>query len=131
MAEVDALLGPPAAVQQDGDYEARQYASPLPGQYTTVTFQNQVVDWVSVVLAEDGLLTWSDVKKQYGEPAHTAFSDYLQGSQNFAFPEQGLNFVADAELDFVFIQECFTPMSRDDYQKTYGDFLPQEDPFTK
>ncbi len=130
-AEVTALLGDPAAIQQDGGHEALQYASSLRGQYNTVYFQNQVVDWVSLVLAEDNPLTWSAVKTQYGEPAHTAYSDYLQGSQIYAFPEQGLNFTADDKLDIVFIQECFVPMSLEDYMKVYGDFLLQNDPFRK
>lgn len=130
-AEVVALLGDPIVSQQDGDYEALQYTSPLRGQYNTVYLLNQVVDWVSIALADEYPLTWSAVKAQYGEPIHTAYSDYLQGSRNFAFPEKGLNFIADDKLDIVFIQECFIPMSVGDYIKAYGDFLLQEDPFTK
>jgi len=122
------LWGDPVATQQEGSYEALKYASPLKGQNNTVYLLNQVVDWVNIVLAEDNPLTWSAVKAQYGEPAYTAYSDYLQGSRNYAFPEQGLNFIADDELDIVFIQECFVPMSLEDYGNAYGIFLPQEDP---
>jgi hypothetical protein len=129
--EVINLWGEPATTQQDGNYEALQYASHLRGQYHSVYLQNQVVEWVSTVLTEDNPLTWSAVKAQYGEPAHTAYSDYLEGSRNLAFPEQGLNFIADPELDIVFIQECFAPLSLEDYMRIYGDSLPQENPFTK
>lgn len=129
--DVIALLGEPFAAQQEGSNEALQFTSPMRGQYNTVYLLNHVVDWVSIVLAEDDPLTWSAIKAQYGEPVHTAYSDYLQGSRNFAFPEQGLNFIADPDLDAVFIQECFVPMSLEDYTEAYGDFLPQEDPYTK
>ena len=130
-AEVITLWGEPAATQQDGSYEALQYATPFIGQFHTIYLTNQVVEWVSTALSEDKPLTWSAVKAQYGEPAYTAFSDYLEGSRNFAFPEQGLNFIADPDLDAVFVQECFVPMSLENYMQLYGDFLPQENPFTK
>jgi hypothetical protein len=129
--EVITILGEPDATRQEGNYEALQYPTHLIGQYHTVYLQNQVVEWVSTVLTEDNPLTWSAVRAQYGEPAHTAYSDYLEGSRNLAFPEQGLNFIADPELDIVFVQECFVPMSLADYMQAYGDFLPQENPFTK
>jgi hypothetical protein len=129
--EVIILLGEPAATQQEGSYEALQYASSLRGQYHTVYLQNQVVERVSSVLTEDNPMTWSAVKSQYGEPAYTAYSDYLEGSRNLAFPEQGLTFIADPDLDIVFIQECFIPMSLEDYMRIFGDFLPKENPFKK
>ncbi len=130
-SEVIALLGEPAAVQQDGSHEALQYISPTKGQYNTVYLTDQVVERVSVVLPESDPLTWSEVSAWYGEPAHTAFSDYLPGSQYFAYPEQGLSFIADADLDIVFLRECFAPMPLEDYLNAYGDALLMEDPFTK
>ncbi len=130
-AEAIALLGDPVAAQQEGRYESLQYASPLQGQYHTIYMTDQVVDWVSIVRAEDNPLAWSAVVAQYGGPAHTAYSTYLRGSRNFAYPDQGLNFVADEALDLVYIQECFVPRSLEDYRKTYGDFLLQEDPYSR
>lgn len=129
--EVITIWGEPDGTRQEGNYEALLYTSHLMGQYHTIYLQNQVVEWVSRVLAEDDPLTWSEIKAQYGEPAHTAYSTYLEGSLIFAFPERGLDFIANPDLDAVFIQECFIPMSLDVYMSTYGDFLPQEDPFTK
>jgi len=129
--EVVTLLGEPVAAYQEGSYEALQYPTSLRGQYITVYLLNQVVDSISVVLTEDDNQTWSEIKGQYGEPAHTAQSDYLEGSFNLVFPEQGLNFIANPDLDVVFIRECFTPMSLESYLRVYGDFLPQENPFTK
>jgi hypothetical protein len=130
-AAVITIWGEPDGTQQEGNYEALLYKSHLVGQYHTISLQNQVVEWVSVVLAEDNPLAWSGVKAQYGEPAHTAYSAYLAGSLNFAYPEQGLSFIANPDLDTVFIQECFVPMSLEGYLSAYGDFLPQDDPFTK
>ncbi|MCJ7434973.1 MAG: hypothetical protein MUO77_15940 [Anaerolineales bacterium] len=130
-AEVIAMLAEPIATQQDGGYESLLYASPLRGQYNTIYLLDQVVNRVSIVLAEDNPLSWSAVKAQYGEPAHIAFSNYLQGSRNFAFPEQGFNFIADEELDAVFIQNCFIPMPLDGYLQAYGAFLLKDDPFIK
>ena len=130
-AEVITILGDPDGIQQEGNYEALLYTSYLIGQYHAIYLQNQVVESVSTVLTEDNPLTWADVKAQYGEPVHTAYSDYLAGSLNLAFPEEGLNFIANPDLDVVFIQECFVPMSLENYMQTYGNFLPQENPFTK
>ncbi len=130
-AEVVALLGDPVAAQQAGGYEALQYTSPLRGQYHTVYLRDQVVEWISIVLAEDSPMTWSMVLVQQGEPAFTAYSAYLQGSRSFAFPERGLNFVADDALDVVYLQECFVPVSLEEYRRAYGDFLLQADPYLK
>lgn len=129
--EVVALLGDPLAVEPEGGIETLLYASPLRGQFNSIALQNQVVALVSIVLGEDNPQAWSDVKAQYGEPAHTAFSNYLQWSMTYVYPDRGLAFVADEGLDAVFIRDCFVPMSLEDYMNTWGKSLPAEDPFTK
>jgi len=130
-ADVVALLGDPAAAQQAGSYEALQYPSPLQGQYNTVYLRDQVVEWISTVQVEDSPKTWSVVLAQQGEPAFTGYSTYLQGSRVFAYPERGLNFVADDALDVIYLQDCFVPMSLEEYRGSYGAFLPQVDPYIK
>jgi outer membrane protein assembly factor BamE (lipoprotein component of BamABCDE complex) len=129
--EVLALLGNPLTTQPAGGQETMFYASAIYGQLNSIVVQNEVVTLVSVVQAEGSLPKWSEVKAQFGEPAHTAYTNYSEGSMIFAFPERGLSFIADETMDVVFIQQCFIPMSLDNYMLAYGNFLPAEDPFIK
>jgi hypothetical protein len=129
--EVLALLGNPLTTQPAGGQETMFYASAIYGQLNSIVVQNEVVTLVSVVQGEDNLLKWSEIKTQYGEPAHTAYTNYSEGSMIFAFPERGLSFIADETMDVVFIRQCFIPMSLDNYMLAYGNFLPAEDPFDK
>lgn len=126
-----ALLGEPLAVEPEGNLETLLYASPLGGQFNSIVIQNQVVGLVSIMVSEDNPLAWSAVKAQYGEPVHTAYSNYLQGSMTYIYPDQGLAFVASQGPDVVFIQECFVPMALEDYMNTWGSSLPAEDPFIR
>jgi len=129
--EAVALLGEPLGVVPEGDLETLLYASPLPRQYNSIVVQNQVVALVSVVLGEDNPQAWSAVQAQYGEPAHTTYSNYMEGSMTYIYPDQGLAFVAAQESDAVFIRECFVPMTLADYMSTWGSSLPTEDPFIR
>jgi outer membrane protein assembly factor BamE (lipoprotein component of BamABCDE complex) len=129
--EVVALLGEPLAVEPEGDLEYMLYASPFRGKFNSVVIKNQVVVSVSIMVPEDNPLTWSAVKAQYGEPAHTTFSNYLQWSMTYIYPDRGLTFVASEGGDVVYIQECFVPMALEEYMNTWGKLLPTEDPFTE
>jgi len=129
--EVVALLGEPLAAEPDGEYETLLYASPLPRQYNSIIVQNQVVVLVSVVLDEVNPLALSAILAQYGEPAHTTYSNYLQGSMTYIYPDKGLVFVASSEVNAVFIRQCFVPMELEEYMNSWGSSLPSEDPFTK
>jgi len=129
--EVVALLGEPLAVEPEGDLENMLYASPLRAQFNSIVIQNQVVALVSIMVGEDNPLSWSAVKAQYGEPAHTAYSNYLQWSMTYIYPDRGLAFVAAQGPDVVFIQECFVPMTLEDYMNTWGKSLPAENPFIR
>jgi hypothetical protein len=129
--EVVALLGEPVAVEPEGDLETLLYASPLGGQFNSILVQNQVVGLVSMMVGEDTPLAWSAVKTQYGEPAHTAYSNYLQGSMTYIYPDQGQAFVASQGPDVVFLRECFVPMTLEDYLNTWGKSLPAEDPYIR
>jgi hypothetical protein len=128
---VVALLGEPVAVESEGDLETLLYASPLGGKFNSIVIQNRVVGLVSIVLGEDNPLAWSAVQAQYGEPAQTAYSNYLQGSLTYIYPDQGLAFVAAQAPDVVFIRECFVPLPLEDYMNTWGKSLPAEDPFIR
>ena len=129
--EVIALLGQPVGVEQIDYLENLQYASPLKGQFNTLTLQDQVVILESILIDDAQNLSWSAIREQYGEPAHTAYSDYLQGSMTYAYPEQGLAFVADENIDAVFIKECYAPISLEEYLSTFGFPLPEKDPFIR
>ena len=129
--EAMTLLGYPLAAQPEGNLEVLQYASPTYGQLNSVAIQNGVVVLVSIVQAEDQPLAWSTVNAQYGAPSNTAYSDYMTGSKTHAFPDHGRAFIVDENMDVVLIQQCFIPMSLENYMLTYGNFLPTEDPFNK
>ena len=129
--EVVTLLGEPLAVELEGDLETLLYASPLNAQFNSIVVQNQAVALVSIVLGEETPLAWSAVQAQYGEPTHTAYSNYLQGSMTYIYPDQGLAFVASQASDVVFVRECFIPMPLEDYMNTWGSSLPAEDPYIR
>jgi outer membrane protein assembly factor BamE (lipoprotein component of BamABCDE complex) len=129
--EVVALLGEPLAVEPEGDLETLLYASPLTRQFNSIVIQNQVVALVSIVMGEDNPLAWSAVKAQYGEPAQTAYSNYLQWSMTYIYPDRGMAFIASEGPDIVFIQECFVPMALEEYMNTWGKSLPTEDPYIR
>jgi hypothetical protein len=129
--EVVARLGEPLAVEPEGGLENMLYASPLRGQFNSVGIQNQVVVLMSIVLGEDNPLALSTVKAQYGEPVHTTYSNYLESSMTYIYPDRGLAFVASQAPDVVFIRECFVPMPLEEYMNTWGKLLPTEDPFIR
>lgn len=129
--EVLTLLGNPLATQQVTGQETLSYASAIYGQLNSIVIQNEVVVYLNVIQAEENLPKWSAIKAQFGEPAHTSYSNYSEGTKTFAFPERGLSVIADPKMDIVFIQNCFAPMPLDNYMLAYGNFLPSEDPFIK
>ena len=130
--QVVDLLGEPLGSEMDGDMEILIYSSSLPRQYHSVVIENDLVVFLSVILDEDhSRLVWSDVVKEYGTPQSTTYSNYLQGSMTYIYPYAGQAFVADPEIDAVFIRQCFKPMILNEYMSTWGAGLPTEDPFTK
>ncbi|MCX6053413.1 MAG: hypothetical protein NTZ74_00575 [Chloroflexi bacterium] len=129
--EVIALLGEPLASEPDGDFETLLYASPFPRQYNSITIQNQVVVLLSEVLDEGNSLSLSAILAEYGKPAQKTYSHYLQGSKTYIYPDRGQAIIASAEVDAVFIQQCFVPMALEEYMNSWGKSLPAEDPFTK
>jgi len=46
-------------------------------------------------------------------------------------PSQGLSVFIDENMDVVFIQECFVPMSLKNCMLAHGNFLPAKNPFDK
>ena len=129
--EVVGLLGEPVRNEMSGTAENMYYNSPVKYQYNTVALVDGVVSRVSIIPGTDEMKKWSAVKAQYGEPEHTAYSYYEQNSRTYAFPQKGLVYIADEDLDLVYIKECFAPLLLDHYNLLYGMFLPQENPFTE
>ncbi len=129
--ELSTAVGYPLMEQTEGDFEYLRYRTSAYGRINSITLQNGIVVQVSVIQAEEEPLAWSTIKAIYGEPVHTAYSDYIQGSMVYAFPAQGRAYIADENLDTVFIQQCFIPMSLENYMSVYGNLLPREDPFTR
>jgi hypothetical protein len=127
--ETLARLGNPLATNEGGALETLSYGSAIFKQLNSVVLQNGVVVLVTVIQPVDHPLAWSEVKQQNGEPAYTAYTNYSQGSRVYAFPSLGRAFTADEQWDAVFIQQCFVPMSLENYILVYGNFLPMEDPF--
>ncbi len=130
-AEVVAALGEPASSETSGDLETLLYASPVSGHFQSIVIQDQLVGLVTVVLDTDSPLAWSAVQAQYGDPAGDTYSNYLQGTLTYIYPDRGQTFVASPEADVVFIRECFVPMTLADYMNSWGKSLPTSDPFTK
>jgi hypothetical protein len=129
--KVVALLGEPAGTDKSAGVEVLFYPSPVGGVFNSISLQNETVAMLSVILGENNLLKWSTIQEEYGEPIHTTYSNYLQGSMTYIYPDQGLAFVAARGPDVVFIRECFVPMALADYMSTWGSSLPTEDPFTQ
>lgn len=127
--EVIVIMGDPVGRQQQENYETLLYASPIRGLYNSVYLFNNIVGSISIIPEENNLLPWSVVRAKLGDPAYIGYSNYEQGSRNYAYPELGLNYLAHENLDVVFFQECFVPMSLENYMDAYGKYHPLEDPF--
>jgi len=129
-ADVVALLGDPTRTEWDGADEILLYPSPFAKQSNTIIVQNQIVVLVDVLIGDDDALTFSAIKALYGEPSHIAYTNYLQGSMTYVYPDKGQAFIADENGDIVYTKQCFLPMSLEDYLNTWGKDLPTENPFT-
>ena len=128
-ADVLALLGDPTRTEQDGSNEILLYPSPYPKQFNTIVFQDQIVVLIDVVIGDEDALAFSAIKALYGEPVQKNYTNYLQGSMTYIYPDKGRAFIADENADIVFTKQCFLPMSLEDYLNTWGKNLPSEDPF--
>ncbi len=107
--EVVALLGEPLAEESADGLATLLYASSSRGWFNSVVIQDQVVGLVSLLVGEDNPLAWSAVKAQYGAPAHTAYSNYLQGSMTYIYPDQGLSFIASQDSGCGFYSGMLCP----------------------
>ena len=128
-ADVVALLGDPTRTEQDGANEILLYPSPHPRQFNTINVQDQIVVLLDIIMGDEEAMAFSAIKALYGEPGHIAYTNYLQGSMVYIYPDKGRAFIADENADIVFTKQCFLPMSLDDYLNTWGKDLPSEDPF--
>lgn len=125
------LLGKPIAIETIDNYEDLIYPSAIVSQFDSILIQNQIVVRVDRVLGKDTALKFSTLKTQYGTTDHTAYSAYQHWAKIYIYPEKGLAFTADENLDVVFLKQCFAPMTIDKYKSLWGTDLLTQDPFTK
>ena len=128
-ADVVALLGDPTRTELDGSNEILLYPSPHPMQFNTIVFQDQIVVLIDVIMGDEDALAFSEIKVLYGEPGQITYTNYIQGSMVYIYPDKGQAFIADENADIVYTKQCFLPMSLEDYLNTWGKDLPTEDPF--
>jgi hypothetical protein len=126
-----ALLGKPLAIETIDDYEDLLYPSVISSQFDSILIQNQIVVRVDKVLGKESSLKFSAMESQYGKTNHTAYSAYQHWAKVYIYPEKGLAFTADENLDVVFLKQCFVPMTIDKYKSLWGTDLLTQDPFTK
>lgn len=113
------------AGKEDG-FETILYSSDFPGQYSSIIVEEEVVVMANFILEDDNDLGLSYVISMFGDPQETTFSNYLQGSLTYLYPNFGKTLVASPETDVVFIYQCFEPMSMNKYKDTWGANLPTE-----
>jgi hypothetical protein len=130
-AEAIKLLGEPQNTSQDSGLEILAYATSNPSQFNTLAIQNDIVTQVNEFVDTNSGPAWSAIQQQVGEPEKTTYSYYLDSTMTYIYASQGLAYVADNNMDLVFIKSCFTPMSIDDYMRTLGSALPLENPYIK
>jgi hypothetical protein len=130
-SDVVSLLGNPTRTEWEGANEILLYPSPFAKQFNTIIIQDQVVAFMDVVIGENDALAFSAIKTLYGEPIHKTYTNYLQGSMTYIYPEKGQAFIADENADIVFTKQCFLPMAWEEYLKSWGKDLPAENPFIR
>ena len=129
--EVIAKLGHPSVIENEGHVETLFYTSSAKGIFNFVLVENEVARYTSNLLGEDDTLRLSGILEQLGEPEHRSYSLFVAGSRTYVYPQQGILFIADPLMDSVFIQECFTPQDLARFLATYGQNLPEENPYTR
>jgi hypothetical protein len=129
--EVIAALGQPSIHENEGDQEAFYYSSGTKGIFNSVLVEQGIARYTSKLLGEQEALRLSSILEQLGEPEYRAYSHFVAGSRTYAYPQQGLLFIADPNMDVVFIQDCFLPQDLASFLATYGEDLPTADPYTR
>jgi outer membrane protein assembly factor BamE (lipoprotein component of BamABCDE complex) len=129
--EVIAALGQPSVIENEGDVETLYYSSSTKGIFNFVLVENEVAHYTSKLLGEEDVLRLSGIFEQLGEPEYLAYSHFVAGSRTYVYPQHGVLFIADPNMDTVFIQECFPPQDLARFLATYGQNLPEENPYTK
>lgn len=125
--EIIGQYGDPQYAGEEDGYETLLYSSDFPGQYSSIIVEDDVVVMANFILEDGNDLALSYVQSMFGDPEETTFSNYLQGSLTYLYPNYGKVLVASPETDVVFIYQCFEPMSINKYFDTWGANLPTED----
>ncbi|PKO02543.1 MAG: hypothetical protein CVU43_07290 [Chloroflexi bacterium HGW-Chloroflexi-5] len=129
--EIIEQYGDPLNAGDEDAYETMLYYSDFPGQYSSVIVEDEVVIMANFILEDGNDLGLSYVLSMFGDPQETTFSNYLQGSLTYLYPNQGKALVASPETDVVFIYQCFEPMSLKRYMDTWGRNLPTDNLYQK
>lgn len=129
--EVIAELGQPSVIENEGDVETLYYSSATKSIFNVVLMENEVAHYTSKLFGEQDALRLSSILEQLGDPEYLAYSHFAAGSRTYVYPQQGLLFIADPNMDIVFIQDCFLPQDLASYLATHGQNLPEENPYTK
>jgi outer membrane protein assembly factor BamE (lipoprotein component of BamABCDE complex) len=129
--EVIAKLGQPLIMENEGDVETFYYSSSTKAIFNFVLVENGVARYTSKLFGEEDELRLSSILEQMGEPEYLAYSHYVAGSRTYVYPQQGLLFIADPNMDFVFIQDCFEPQNLASFLASYGENIPEENPYIK
>ena len=129
--EVIKNLGEPAKSKTEEGMDVLEYPSTHELMPHAVYVKDGVVVLVGAHISEDDDFTVSEVIAKYGQPAKKTYSYYSDGALTYIYPSRGLALIADEDLDVVFEEQCFVPMSLEQYMQTWGKDLPLEDPYTR
>ena len=129
--EVIRNLGEPAKSEMEEGMEVLEYPSAHELMPHGVYLKDDVVVLVGAHISEEDDFTVSEVIAKYGEPAKKTYSYYSDGAFTYIYPSRGLALIVNEDLDVVFEEQCFIPMSLEEYMQTWGKDLPLENPYTK
>ncbi len=129
--EVIAVLGQPSIHENEGNQESLYYSSGTKGIFNSVLVEQGVAYYTSKLLGEQEGLRLSNIVDKLGDPEYLAYSYFVAGSKTYLYPELGVSFIADPNMDIVFIQDCFVPQDLASFLAAYGENLPEENPFIR
>lgn len=129
--EVINNLGEPVTSQMEEGMEALEYPSAHELMPNVVLIKDGVVVLTGTALSVADNVTVSGIIAKYGEPDKKTYSLYAQWTLTYIYPNRGLALIVDEAQDIVFFEQCFIPMSVEEYMQTWGKDLPLEDPYIK
>jgi hypothetical protein len=129
--EVIAILGQPSRKENHGEQEMLLYSSSTKGIFNLVLVEKGVARYTSRLFGEEDAPRLSGILEKLGEPEYLAYSYFKAGSRTYVYPQKGLLFIADPNMDIVFIQDCLEPQDLASFLASYGENIPEENPYTR